>query len=56
VIDGPEFVTVAEVAKRLRVSKMTVYRWVRSGDLESVRVGSLIRIYKRSFDQLLGQS
>lgn len=36
--------TVAEVAARLRVSKMTVYRLCRSGELESGWIGGSVRI------------
>ena len=40
-----KFLTVAEVAAMMRVSKMTVYRLVHNGDLPAVRVGlSLIHI------------
>ena len=38
---GPNFLTVAEVAAQMRVSKMTVYRLVHAGDLEAVRVGPI---------------
>ena len=38
------FMTVAEVARTLRVSNMTVYRIVKSGDLPAVRVGRGYRI------------
>jgi excisionase family DNA binding protein len=38
------FATVSEVARRLRVSNMTVYRLVRSGELPAVRVGRGYRI------------
>jgi excisionase family DNA binding protein len=38
------FVTVTEVARRLRVSNMTVYRLVNSGQLPAVRVGRGYRI------------
>lgn len=34
---GAPFLTVAEVASRMRVSKMTVYRLVYSGGLPAVR-------------------
>ena len=34
-----KFLTVAEVASIMRVSKMTVYRLVHSGELEAIRVG-----------------
>jgi excisionase family DNA binding protein len=39
-----QFLTVAEVARRLRVSNMTVYRLVNSGQLPAVRVGRGYRI------------
>jgi excisionase family DNA binding protein len=38
------FLTVFETAAILRVSKQTVYRLVRAGDLEAVRVGRWLRI------------
>lgn len=38
------FMTVAEVAGKLRVSNMTVYRLVNSGQLPAVRVGRGYRI------------
>ena len=34
-----QFLTVAEVAARMRVSKMTVYRLVHAGELPAARVG-----------------
>jgi excisionase family DNA binding protein len=38
------FLTVAEVAKVMRVSKMTVYRLVHSGELPAVRFGRSFRV------------
>jgi len=38
------FATVSEVARRLRVSNMTVYRLVKAGQLPAVRVGRGYRI------------
>jgi excisionase family DNA binding protein len=50
-VQGPErplaevrFLTVAEVASIMRVSKMTVYRLVHAGDLPAVRVGRSFRV------------
>lgn len=40
----PVMLTAAEVAKRLKVSKMTVYRLVEADELPFVRVGRSIRI------------
>ncbi len=41
---GSDFLTVAEVARALRVSNMTVYRLVNAGQLPAVRVGRSYRI------------
>ena len=38
------FLTVAEVAALMRVSKMTVYRLVHGGTLPAVRVGRSFRV------------
>jgi excisionase family DNA binding protein len=38
------FLTVAEVAQIMRVSKMTVYRLVHSGELPAVRFGRSYRV------------
>ena len=38
------FLTVAEVAAMMRVSKMTVYRLVHAGELVAVRVGRSFRV------------
>jgi excisionase family DNA binding protein len=38
------FLTVAEVAAMMRVSKMTVYRLVHGGEMAAVRVGRSFRV------------
>lgn len=38
------FLTVAEVAGLMRVSKMTVYRLVHAGELPAVRFGRSYRV------------
>ena len=47
------FLTVAEVAAIMRVSKMTVYRVVHSGEIEAIRVGRSFRVPKQAVDQYL---
>ena len=39
-----QFLTVAEVAALMRVSKMTVYRLVHAGELPAARVGRSFRV------------
>jgi excisionase family DNA binding protein len=50
------FLTVAEVAALMRVSKMTVYRLVHAGDLPAVRVGRSFRVPERAVHEYLQQS
>jgi excisionase family DNA binding protein len=47
------FLTVAEVALVMRVSKMTVYRLVHSGELEAIRVGRSFRVPEQAVNQYL---
>ena len=51
---APQFYMVAEVAELTRVSRMTVYRMVHSGELPAVRFGSSYRVPKSAIDALLG--
>ncbi|GLB67651.1 helix-turn-helix domain-containing protein [Arthrobacter mangrovi] len=45
------FLTVAEVAEVMRVSKMTVYRLVHAGDLPAVRFGRSYRVPESAVEQ-----
>ena len=47
------FLTVAQVATIMRVSKMTVYALVHSGDLEAIRVGRSFRIPEQAVSQYM---
>ncbi|MFI6737243.1 helix-turn-helix domain-containing protein [Nonomuraea sp. NPDC050451] len=47
------FLTVAEVATVLRVSKMTVYRLIHSGELPAVRVGRGFRVPEQAVNDYL---
>jgi len=51
-----KFLTVAEVAAQMRVSKMTVYRLVHSGELEAVRVGRSFRVPEHVLEAYLSKS
>lgn len=50
------FLTVAEVAALMRVSRMTVYRLVHAGVLPAVRVGRSFRVPERAIHEYLRQS
>lgn len=55
---GPraQFLTVAEVASLMRVSKMTVYRLVHNGELPAVRVGRSFRVHAKAVHDMLESS
>ena len=50
------FLTVAEVATIMRVSKMTVYRLVHAGELPAVRVGRSFRVPEQAVHDYLQTS
>ena len=50
------FLTVAEVATMMRVSKMTVYRLVHSGEMPAIRVGRSFRVPEKAVDDYLRDS
>lgn len=45
--------TAAEVADQLRVSTMTIYRLIRSGELPAVRVGRNYRVRVSDLERYL---
>jgi len=47
------FLTVSEVAGVMRVSKMTVYRMVHSGELPAVQVGRSFRVPAKAVREYL---
>lgn len=52
-LSNVNFLTVAEVAAVLRVSKMSVYRLIHAGELEAVRFGRSFRVTEGAVDAYL---
>lgn len=52
-LDDVQLLTVAEVAAVLRLSKMTVYRLIHSGDLEHRRIRAAYRVPVAAVRRLL---
>jgi excisionase family DNA binding protein len=46
---------VAEVAGTMRVSNMTIYRMIKSGELPAIRVGKNYRIRESDLDRYLDE-
>lgn len=53
--DGKRTYTVTEIQDILGVSRPSAYNIIASGVFRSVRVGSRIRVSKKSFDEWLDQ-
>jgi excisionase family DNA binding protein len=53
---GLNLLTVADVATMLRVSKMSVYRLIHSGELEAVRFGRSFRVPNAAVETYLHTS
>ena len=47
--------TVSEVANAMRVSNMTVYRLIKSGELPAVRVGKNYRLRETDLERFLDE-
>lgn len=52
-LDNDEFLTVAEVAKLLKINEQTVRNWIDRGELAAVRAGRRVRIRRSALDEVL---
>jgi excisionase family DNA binding protein len=51
-----EFYTAKELAEKLRVNIMTIYRYIGAGKLKSYKIGKEFRIDKKEFDSFLNKA
>lgn len=50
---GEEFLTVADIARILKLNQQTVRNWIDQGSLPALRVGRRVRVRRSDFDTLL---
>ena len=55
-MNKPEFYTAKELAEKLRVNIMTIYRYIGAGKLKSYKIGKEFRIDKKEFDSFLNKA
>lgn len=48
-----EFLTVSEVAKFLRLSVLTIYKYIKEEDLEAVEFGGHYRVLNSSLENFI---
>lgn len=50
-----EYYSIHEVANKLKVAYLTVYRWIQSGKLKTVKAGKQHRIEKKDLEFFLNE-
>jgi len=50
-----EFYLVEELAKRLRVCNMTIYRYIKAGKIKAYKIGKEFRIDSKEFNKFLNK-
>lgn len=48
-----EYLTVAEIAERLKLNQQTLRNWIEQGQLPAVRIGRRVRIRRSDFERLV---
>lgn len=48
-----DFYLVSEIAEKLRVSEMTIYRYIKAGRLDAYKFGKEFRVTKEAFEKFL---
>jgi excisionase family DNA binding protein len=51
-----EFYLVEELAEKLRVSTMTIYRYIKAKKVKAHKIGKEFRIEQKDFDTFLKQT
>jgi len=50
-----KLLTVDEVADRLKVSRFTVYRWIKKGVLQAIKIDGVVRVEEVAYEKLLAK-
>ena len=50
-----EFYTAEELAQKLRVNIMTIYRYIKAKDLKAYKLGKEFRITTKDFESFLSE-
>lgn len=51
-----DFYTARELADKLRINIMTIYRYIKAGKLKAYKIGKEFRISKEEFNKFLQDS
>lgn len=51
-----DFYLVDELAEKLRVNPMTIYRYIKAGKLTASKIGKAFRISKEEFERFINDT
>lgn len=51
-----EYFTVKEVAEKLKLNIMTIYKWINQGKIKAVKLGDTWRISKTEINRILNEN
>jgi len=54
-MEQKELYTARELAEKLRVNIMTIYRYIKAGKLKAYKIGKEFRIEKKEFQRFLNK-
>jgi len=54
-IEEKQFYTMHEIANILAVDYNTVYRWIKAGKIKAIKLNSIVRISKESFNEFINK-
>jgi len=52
----PEYYTAKELAEKLSLNVMTIYRYIDAGKLKAYKIGKEFRIEKAEFEQFMNKA
>jgi len=55
-MEQKELYTARELAEKLRVNIMTIYRYIKAGKLKAYKIGKEFRIDKKEFQRFLNKT
>jgi len=55
-MSNPEFYTAQELAEKLKLNVMTIYRYIKAGKLAAHKIGKEFRIQAEDYERFLKKS
>ena len=55
-MNNKDFYTAKDLAEKLRVNIMTIYRYIKAGKLKAYKIGKEFRIDKNEFSRFLDKA